>query len=1394
MNRPESSDDSCQDADRFDTDRFDADRFAADLERLDECLAEQGSQSFAESEGTIDSQLQNAKQVLQLINRVRVESPDTEPRPDETHVTGQSPEHSDGRGTMVRQRVGPYVIEEQIARGGMGIVFRARDTKLGRVVALKMMLAGPFAYEEERKRFRVEAESAAQLDHPGIVPVYEVGEEQSQLYFSMGFVDGESLSQHIRDEPLSPQAAAGLARQIAAAVHYAHGQGVVHRDIKPANILLDKSGRARITDFGLARRTDSISDLTGTEQILGTPSYMAPEQASGNASEAGVLADVYSIGSTLYCMITGRPPFQASSPTETVRMVIDQEPVAPRQLNPLTPIDLNTLCLKCLQKEPSRRYQSAADLEADLERFLNGVPIVARPIGIVERTWKWSRRHPLVAGLSSAVVAALLAMLVGGAWYQAQLNQTLDDLQTSRSDAVDHLYRSLTGEAEFLNEVRPLGYGPRVGKLLAEARDLESTQKDLPKLRQLAVSGLGYVGAREPLDFPKVDSVIRSANVLLDSNQLVVGLDSGDLVFFDLATTQKTQQLRALDVPAVRIDVDLPNRGQDGKRIRVVGPFAEQIAEVTLEEGTAKLSSISEPKLPKDFLGIEMTSDGRSLIGVQPATNDLLTPDRWVTPSTLLLGSEIGPGRRRPADTAPIHFAVASLVDPEHPVRLLPAPLVPRFDVNQHYLVVGGSWLDDPNVDDSIVVYDHRTGKVEQEMNSTCGALLNVRISRNGYFVAAGSDNGFEIFERYTGKRLVRNLDVGSCVVESFIGDDGDVLIGTETETLWYSPAHRQPLARFARSDSQSLLQVSAESRYLTRTRTKTPRVIDTLGNQRIRIAAHPKTAKSVSFSTDGRLLLSSTQYHGGNPTKVWDASNGEYLFEFVGAESVFSPNGKWIASWSGGFIKLWDVASGKLVASSPYKPFPMTIRFSTSGHRIVAASRFAGEFGVWQVDTGDEVAASNERESKPRMRRVFFDSDGTFPVALSPSGNRVAYGRGKKIRIHDIEADQSLAEIEPKGNLLSGSLGFLNEDQLFLVAGKLHLYDVSNGVTRWTSEYRHQPPLVFSPDRSHLFCRRKLVRVSDLSEVFELPAWLGPIVAADWSPDGRRVAFGSDRGDVTLWDLPAIQESLHSQSLPWTGMVFSPESNAQSVSQMIRVGSRHAGQFNPRQWKQRFEDLMSQMDEDVDGKWTVRETNWLADRLDRIASRPFFETESNNTETLGRMGDVYNLAMQLQKRKEYATEQRLLKSMQVAFEQLEDPSPEITLKAMLIYHTSGDLHNFFFPNSEVCFESYAIEEKLADSLLQESNTSQIRSSMSTSLFWLHRNLALAHKKHGDIDAACDRMKRALQIAEEFTDLGVDTSIVESGYESLASWLESAGQDNEAEAVRNGGGLAVPLQ
>jgi serine/threonine-protein kinase len=310
---------------------------------------------------------------------------------------------------MLRE-LGDYELLEEIGRGGQGVVFRARQKSLNRIVALKVVSLGQWASDAHLKRFRREAEAAASLDHPCIVPIYEVGEREGACYFAMKFVRGGQLDEVVSRRPLSIRQAAELIAKLARTVHYAHQHGVVHRDIKPGNVLVDVNGEPHLSDFGLARLLETESTMTGTQEMIGTPSYMAPEQALGNKAQLTSATDVYGVGAVFYQLLTGHPPFLGGTTYETIRLLLDAEPRPPRLLNPKVPRDLSTICLKCLEKDPKHRYSSALTLAEDLEHWLKHEPIRAHHAGIFTRARKWIQRNPSTAMLVTLSVALAIGL------------------------------------------------------------------------------------------------------------------------------------------------------------------------------------------------------------------------------------------------------------------------------------------------------------------------------------------------------------------------------------------------------------------------------------------------------------------------------------------------------------------------------------------------------------------------------------------------------------------------------------------------------------------------------------------------------------------------------------------------------------------------------------------------------------------------------------------------------------------------------------------------------------------------------------------------------------------------------------------------------------------------
>ncbi len=337
---------------------------------------------------------------------------------------GNDPPRELARGTLVRY-FGDYEIKSELGRGGMGVVYQARQVSLNRPVALKMIRAGVLADLAELRRFQNEAEAVALLDHSGIVPVYEIGEHDGQKYFSMKLVEGGNLAEQLGNYTDNPRGAATVLAEAAEAVHHAHMRGILHRDLKPANILIDTEGHPHVTDFGLAKRTEADPELTASGVILGTPAYMSPEQATGHRGTITTATDVYGLGAILYALLAGKAPFGGESAIQTIEAVRNRAPEPPSRFNAKVPRDLETICLKCLEKDPRRRYAGVQALADDLRAWLESRPISARRVGVLERAWLWCKRRPAVAALTAAVLLASIGGTAAVIAVQAKANADL---------------------------------------------------------------------------------------------------------------------------------------------------------------------------------------------------------------------------------------------------------------------------------------------------------------------------------------------------------------------------------------------------------------------------------------------------------------------------------------------------------------------------------------------------------------------------------------------------------------------------------------------------------------------------------------------------------------------------------------------------------------------------------------------------------------------------------------------------------------------------------------------------------------------------------------------------------------------------------------------------------
>ncbi len=820
---------------------------------------------------------------------------------------------------------GDYEIVREIARGGMGVVFQARQVSLNRPVALKMILVGQLAHETDVKRFATEAEAAANLDHPGIVPIFEIGEHEGQHYFSMGFVEGKSLSQCLADGPLPPREAAALMVKVAEAIEYAHGRGVIHRDLKPANILIDANGSPRVTDFGLAKKVQGDSGLTDSGQMMGTPSYMPPEQAGGPRDAVGPAADVYSLGATLYALVTGRPPFQAATAMDTVLMVLSDEPVPPRRLNLSVPVDLETICLKCLQKEPGKRYASAADLAADLRRFLADEPIAARPVTRLERAVKWMRRRPTIAALVG-MVALVTALGLGGVLWQwrAAVGARVVADQKSR-DAKD--------QADLAERRRLEAEARRQDAEQARAKERAQTELAQQRLRDTQIARAHDREQTELAEQRLYDARMNLVQRWWDDYHgalLQHGLDeylpvnSGgtDRRGFEwfywrrkLSSGHVTLKGHVQAVAGVAFSADghtLASASAD-QTVKMWDAVTGQLIR-TLKGHTGPVSSV------------EFSPDGKGLASA--------SADQTVKVWDAATGKEIRTLRGHTGLVTRVVYSpdgkgLAS-ASADQTVKVWDAATGKELRTLRGHtdLVMGvayspdGKSLASAGHDRTVKVWDAGTGLVTRTlMGHVDPAVMGVAFSPDGHRLAStGSDQTVEVWDAASGQ-LIRTLRGHTNLVSgvAFSPDgrtlasasyDGSVKIwdpttGQETRTL---KGYTNPVTSVAYSpDGRRLAAAGLDG---------TVKVWDVVaGPETLTLSGHSDGIHTVAFSPDGRTLASASY---DATVKVWDVATAKKIRTLKGHTNIvlgvaFRPDGQWLASASNdGAVKVWDAATGK--------------------------------------------------------------------------------------------------------------------------------------------------------------------------------------------------------------------------------------------------------------------------------------------------------------------------------------------------------------------------------------------------------------------------------------------------------------------------------------------------
>jgi WD40 repeat protein/tRNA A-37 threonylcarbamoyl transferase component Bud32 len=1081
---------------------------------------------------------------------------------------------------------GDYEILEEIARGGMGVVYKARQLSLNRIVALKMILAGQLASPKEVDRFYREAEAAANLDHPNLVPIYEVGAHDGQHYFSMKFIDGQSLASALASGVASAprvgragvrnrqdqRAAAQIVAIVARAVHHAHQRGILHRDLKPGNVLLDAKGQPHVTDFGLAKRVETQSAETRTGGIIGTPSYMSPEQARSEKA-LSTAVDVYGLGAILYELLTGRPPFRAETPLDTVLLVLDREPEPPREVNPTIDPDLETVCLKCLEKDSGKRYGSAESLADELDRWLAGEPIQARPVGRLERAVRWCRRNPVVAGLTSAVILAVIAGSVVSFGFavaesrraaesqaaKLQADESADDARKAQTDArkaQDEATQEARQTRLERDRARRLLYGSRMKLAQRYWEDAQLSRVfDLLQLYQTAEDGQEFRGWEwyflsrqrqgDLRHFSAATSTYLTCAAFSPAGRLVAaGSASGEVFVWDMATSKELLNDHSGAKPIYDLCFN-----KDGTRLAASGN------PVRVWELSRKTEFL--PGRWGDAESVAFSPDGRNLaiafrIGV--TIRDATTSEKV---SVL-----------RHNDLRKV-----------------------RYSPDGQWLASGG------RTEPCLKIWDAKTGKPTISVVKEKGPVRMLAFTADSRHIVTGSEKG---------KRNIWDVVHGDLVSTVQLGRISEVDVHDRLTAAKGRAFFEPPVPNGIDMLGYSEAAVSPDERYIVSTNGKNLRLSDTdKESGKTSLIGHEGEVYSLSFNHDGTQLTSG----GTNGVlQMWNTGTGQTEKKLsIANDQVrrlrFSSDGKQlVAIGLDGSITTLAVQEGKVITrqdrfEGERLGFPLSVSPDLS--------RVAGLTGL-----GSSTIRLWDGTSRKGLLTLESHQEGIQAITFSRDGSRLATGGGaadNTIKVWDCFSGAQLCSLSGHTELVL-NLAFDQSGQFLASGGSdslVNVWDLSAGRRRHIllghTGIIHG--LSFSPDGKRLASSSsdRTVKLWDLEsgqETFSLGIESGNFADVEFSPDGLTLAASGaasgGNGFVTLFDARPLTPELqiHNEALGWLRLLFGRPLPRETVEKRLRECAAM-----PEGVRQKALALMSSMVSESDPTRYAAASRWTSRR-----------------------------------------------------------------------------------------------------------------------------------------------------------------------------------------------------